>query len=142
MSLFANETAEIIEKQFCACTFTVGAKDGALFFGLLGVPRNRRHHRRLEGRLQPELHARDSFAENRHGIRVGRALALPGDMPMGVGGHSKGGNLAEFAALTIDEGGYARIKRVFNHDGPSFLEAPSPRIDEPGIPGEARQNRA
>lgn len=46
-------------------------------------------------------------------------------------GHSKGGNLAEFAALTIDEGGHARIKRVFNHDGPSFLEAPSPRIDEP-----------
>ena len=57
--------------------------------------------------------------------------ALPGDMPIYVGGHSKGGNLAEFAALTIDEGGYARIKRVFNHDGPSFLEAPSPRIDEP-----------
>lgn len=31
VSLFANETAEIIEKQFCACTFTVGAKDGALW---------------------------------------------------------------------------------------------------------------
>ncbi len=29
VSLFANETAEIIEKQFCACTFTVGGKDGA-----------------------------------------------------------------------------------------------------------------
>ena len=57
--------------------------------------------------------------------------ALPSEMPIYVGGHSKGGNLAEFAALTIDEGGYARIKRVFNHDGPSFLEAPSPRIDEP-----------
>ena len=42
-------------------------------------------------------------------LSLGAVLsALPGDMPIYVGGHSKGGNLAEFAALTIDEGGYAR----------------------------------
>ena len=46
-----------------------------------------------------------------------------------VGGHSKGGNLAEFAAMTCSAYAYAQIKRVFNHDGPGFAHAPSTRFD-------------
>lgn len=38
-----------------------------------------------------------------------------------VGGHSKGGNTAEYAALTCDDD-------VFNHDAPGFFEAPSKRF--------------
>jgi len=45
-----------------------------------------------------------------------------------VGGHSKGGNLAEYAALTCDGQTYGRIGHVFNHDGPGFAFAPSARI--------------
>ncbi|QOY60838.1 Mbeg1-like protein [Thermophilibacter immobilis] len=37
-----------------------------------------------------------------------------------VGGHSKGGNLATYAALRCSEGIRARIERVFDHDGPGF----------------------
>ena len=37
-----------------------------------------------------------------------------------VGGHSKGGNLATYAALMAPEGVRARIERVFDHDGPGF----------------------
>lgn len=37
-----------------------------------------------------------------------------------VGGHSKGGNLATYAALRASEGVRARIERVFDHDGPGF----------------------
>ena len=44
-----------------------------------------------------------------------------------VGGHSKGGNLAQYAALCTDEGTYRRIIAIYDHDGPSFLEDPSPR---------------
>lgn len=37
-----------------------------------------------------------------------------------VGGHSKGGNLAEYAALTAAPEVKQRIARLYNHDGPGF----------------------
>lgn len=45
-----------------------------------------------------------------------------------LGGHSKGGNLAEYCALTCDDSLFARMAAVFDHDGPAFLENPSLRI--------------
>lgn len=38
-----------------------------------------------------------------------------------VGGHSKGGNLAVYAAATVAPAVQQRIKRVYSHDGPGFL---------------------
>lgn len=63
----------------------------------------------------------------------GVASAVSG--PLILGGHSKGGNLAEYAALSVEEGTYKRIKAVFNHDGPSFLDDPSPRIHDTRFDG-------
>lgn len=37
-----------------------------------------------------------------------------------LGGHSKGGNLAEYAALTAAPEVQARIAHLYNHDGPGF----------------------
>lgn len=37
-----------------------------------------------------------------------------------LGGHSKGGNLAEYAALTTTPEVQGRIARLYNHDGPGF----------------------
>lgn len=39
-----------------------------------------------------------------------------------TGGHSKGGNLAVYAAAMCRENVQSRIERVFSHDGPGFLE--------------------
>jgi hypothetical protein len=39
-----------------------------------------------------------------------------------VGGHSKGGNLAMYAAVNVGPGVRERIRRVFNHDGPGFCD--------------------
>ncbi len=47
------------------------------------------------------------------------AKAFP-DCPIYVNGHSKGGNLAVYAAVHTDEENKARIKRVWNNDGPGF----------------------
>ncbi len=49
------------------------------------------------------------------------AAALPGDLYMG--GHSKGGNLAVYAAVQCDPKLRDRILGVFNHDGPGFDRA-------------------
>lgn len=37
-----------------------------------------------------------------------------------IGGHSKGGNLATFAAIRSDPSIRNRIEKVYNHDGPGF----------------------
>ncbi len=39
-----------------------------------------------------------------------------------VGGHSKGGNLAMYAAVNVGPEVRERIRRVFNHDGPGFCD--------------------
>ena len=48
--------------------------------------------------------------------RVGKAL----DCPLRVGGHSKGGNLAVYAAAHCQEDVRARILNVYSSDGPGF----------------------
>ena len=40
--------------------------------------------------------------------------------PLYVGGHSKGGNLAVYAASEAVPEAQARVRRVFSHDGPGF----------------------
>lgn len=128
VGFFANESAAVIEKQFCACTFRVGDKDNApvaylAFRGTDGSLTGWKEDFNLS--YMPTIPSQKTATAYMSGV----LSALPADVPVYTGGHSKGGNLAEFAALTIDEGGYRRIRRIFNHDGPSFLEAPSPRID-------------
>ncbi len=41
-------------------------------------------------------------------------------MPLRLGGHSKGGNIAVFAAVKAQPGIRSRILSVYNHDGPGF----------------------
>ena len=56
----------------------------------------------------------------------GAALAYVEDVaprvagPLVLGGHSKGGNLAVYAAAEAPEALQARIARVYSHDGPGF----------------------
>lgn len=47
-------------------------------------------------------------------------IASSFDAPLYVGGHSKGGNLAAYAAAMCAPKHRARIKRVYSHDGPGF----------------------
>ncbi|WP_102372378.1 DUF2974 domain-containing protein [Enorma phocaeensis] len=42
--------------------------------------------------------------------------------PLYVGGHSKGGNLAVYAAIMLPHAQQDRIVRAFSHDGPGFNE--------------------
>lgn len=48
------------------------------------------------------------------------ASVYPGELA--VGGHSKGGNLAVYAAAMADESVQERIGNIYNNDGPGFQE--------------------
>ncbi|NLT11303.1 MAG: DUF2974 domain-containing protein [Clostridiaceae bacterium] len=47
---------------------------------------------------------------------------LPGNVGLFVGGHSKGGNLAVYAAMNTQSNNRDRITYIYNHDGPGFSE--------------------
>ena len=49
------------------------------------------------------------------------AVAARVDGDLLVGGHSKGGNLAVYAAATAPRDASGRVTRIFSHDGPGFL---------------------
>lgn len=48
------------------------------------------------------------------------AALLPDTTPLRLGGHSKGGNVAVYAAMMCPEAVRSRILRVYSHDGPGF----------------------
>lgn len=56
-------------------------------------------------------------------VRYLEAVAVDRRLPerLIVGGHSKGGNLAEYAALKASPAVQERIARLYNHDGPGFM---------------------
>ncbi|MFQ9742031.1 MAG: Mbeg1-like protein [Slackia sp.] len=127
MRYFVQEDAAAIEKQFCACTFSFGGKTPLYYLAFRGTDGT------LAGWKEDfNLSYRKVIPSQRSAERYvsGVLSALPLDARIMVGGHSKGGNLAEFAAATVDETSYERIERIFNHDGPSFLNSPSPRFEE------------
>lgn len=51
------------------------------------------------------------------------AKKLPRSVKLIVGGHSKGGNLAVYSAMKCEQRVQARIKGVYNHDGPGFKDS-------------------
>ena len=125
-SCFVSEVSQNIDKQFCAVTFTATAMPPYLAF------------RGTDGSIVGwkedfDLAYKDVIASHTTALRYvsGVLSFLPRSMRINIGGHSKGGNLAEFAAACIDEDGFERIDTIFNHDGPSFLHDPSPRFNKP-----------
>ncbi|MDO4460159.1 MAG: DUF2974 domain-containing protein [Clostridia bacterium] len=57
-------------------------------------------------------------------------IALHTDKPLMTGGHSKGGNLAVFAAASAEGFIQDRITDIYSHDGPGFY---SSRLEETGF---------
>ncbi|MEG0991449.1 MAG: Mbeg1-like protein [Gordonibacter sp.] len=126
LAFYANERSDAVEKQFSATTFfladgTEGIRERAClaFRGTDGSFAGWKEDFNLC--FKSVIPSQCTAAAYVSGV----ASATGG--PLVVTGHSKGGNLAEFASLVADDAAYARIEAVYNHDGPSFLEDPSPR---------------
>lgn len=61
-------------------------------------------------------------------LRYAEQIARTSKGTLILGGHSKGGNLAVYAAMNLPKEVRARIFRVYNHDGPGF---PAEVFDSP-----------
>lgn len=62
----------------------------------------------------------DEVPAQREAVRYLNEVARALPMPLRVGGHSKGGNLAVYAAARCDPTVQGRIERVYNFDGPGM----------------------
>lgn len=150
---FTNDFVSVIEKQFSAATFRIpnaaaalrrraddcahpgacrsGAGEDFGEDGLLYVA-----YRGTDGTLAGwkedfNLTFKNVIPSQAAALQYLSGVASTCSCPIVAGGHSKGGNLAEYSALTCDEALFDRIVAVYDHDGPAFSDDPSPRIGDP-----------
>jgi len=98
--------------QFSATLYQVG---GVYFFACRGTDGT------LVGWKEDlDLMYKEDIAAQEHALEWLNSLT---DVPLIVGGHSKGGNLAVYAAAFCDPAVQANIIAVYDHDGPGFMPA-------------------
>lgn len=110
---FQNQLVEEIDKQFAAITYLVNGSD--LFMAFRGTDSTmigwKEDFNMMYSECVPSQLAAKRYLEKTLSL-------LPYDVM--VSGHSKGGNIAVYAATTCEEKYTNRIKKVYNFDGPGF----------------------
>lgn len=104
-----------IQKEFCAVTFRLTSDMSYVSFRgteptLLGWKED--FNMAFQSPIPSQEEARRYVNSLKNS--EGRKLIL--------GGHSKGGNLAVYAAATVSEELQSKIERIYSHDGPGFTE--------------------
>ncbi len=122
---YVDDLAPEQEKQFAAVTFYL--PDGSAFVSFRGSDNSlagwkENFNLSFMDAVPSQLSAR-AYLEAAARMHAGKLY---------VGGHSKGGNLAEYAALTCDDSVYQRIVGIYSLDGPGFANQPSKRIGDEG----------
>ena len=103
------------ETQFAAMTFLLD--DGSMFLSFRGTDLS------LVGWKEDfNMTFQQTIPAQRLALQYTRDVALEHSLPMRLGGHSKGGNLAVFAAARSSPMIQEQIIEVFNHDGPGFTK--------------------
>ena len=101
------------ETQFAAMTFLLD--DGSMFLAFRGTDNT------LVGWKEDfNMTFQQTIPAQRLALQYTRDVALEHFRPMYLGGHSKGGNLAVFAAARSSPMLQQRILGIYNHDGPGF----------------------
>lgn len=106
---------EVTEKQFAAVSINYGK---AIYVSFRGTDDS------LVGWKEDfNLSFMESVpAQKEASLYLDRVLKETHFIPILLGGHSKGGNLAIYAAINAKKKDKKRIKLVFNNDGPGFSE--------------------
>ncbi len=116
LSSFVNRVDEVREEQFSALTASL--PDGTKYVAFRGTDDNIvAWKENFCMSVNDAVPAQTDAAAYLHGV------ALEGPEPLRVGGHSKGGNLAVYAAVHCVPEVQARILRVYNNDGPGFRDS-------------------
>jgi len=103
------------ETQFAAMTFHLD--DGTAFLAFRGTDNT------LVGWKEDfNMSFQQTVPAQRMALQYVREIAGEYDVPLRLGGHSKGGNLAVFGAARSSPMIQRQILEVYNHDGPGFTK--------------------
>lgn len=113
--MYRDEFIPEQETQFAAMTFLLD--DGSMFLAFRGTDYS------LVGWKEDfNMTFQQTIPAQRLALQYTRDVALEFTQPMHLGGHSKGGNLAVFAAARSSPMLQRRILSVYNNDGPGFTK--------------------
>lgn len=113
--MYRNQFIPEQETQFAAVTFLLD--DGSAFLAFRGTDNS------LVGWKEDfNMSFQQTVPAQRLAVQYTREVAAEYMAPLRLGGHSKGGNLAVFAAARSGPLVQERILEVYNHDGPGFTE--------------------
>ena len=113
--MYRNQFLPEQETQFAAVTFLLD--DGSAFLAFRGTDNS------LVGWKEDfNMSFQQTVPAQRLAAQYTREVAAEYMAPLRLGGHSKGGNLAVFAAARSAPMVQKRILEVYNHDGPGFTE--------------------
>lgn len=116
LSHFVNIVDEYLTEQFSAVC--VHLCDGSCYVAFRGTDDTL-----LGWEEDFMLCVLDQVAAQRDALAYLENIAREVEGPIMVGGHSKGGNLAVYAAIHASEEVQRRITAVYNNDGPGFRES-------------------
>ena len=120
IAFFANEMADAVDKQFSASTFFFYGKHSEVayvaFRGTDGTLTGWKEDFNMA--FQYPVPAQVTAADY-----LARVAALWKDVPIVLTGHSKGGNLAVYAAMNASDEVKDRVERIYSLDGPGFPES-------------------
>ncbi len=115
LSYYKNVLIPEEETQFAAVTFFL--EDGSAFLTFRGTDNT------LTGWKEDfNMSFQESVPAQRLALQYVQDFARISSVPIRLGGHSKGGNLAVYAAAKCDASVQLRIKEVYNQDGPGFTD--------------------
>lgn len=110
---YVNEICEDAEEQFTACTSIFD--DGSVFISFKGTDDT------LVGWKEDlNLSFEEEIPGQRRAVEYLEMIAAATTGKIRIGGHSKGGNLAVYAAAKCSPETQSRIVKVYNNDGPGF----------------------
>lgn len=112
---YINQISEAEEKQFSAVTFLL--PDGTNYVAFRGTDSTF-----VGWKEDFNMSFTCPVPAQEEAVKYLDEAALRHNGLFYVGGHSKGGNLAAYAAIFCNEKTRERIHTVFSHDGPGFLE--------------------
>ena len=114
LTCFVKKTEEDLGKQFAALTYVLD--DGTVYVAYRGTD-----HTLVGVKEDFLLACSGPIPSQREALAYLNEIARRTEGKLRLGGHSKGGNLAIYAAMHCADEVRARITDVYCHDGPGFL---------------------
>ena len=113
--MFRNEFIPEQETQFAAMSFLLD--DGSMFLAFRGTD-----YSLIGWKEDFNMTFQQTIPAQRLALQYTREVAMEYMLPMHLGGHSKGGNLAVFAAARSSPMIQELIRSVYSNDGPGFTQ--------------------